>query len=164
MRTNALLLFLVSAFLVGTPGQQINSEDEKAIRQLTVAFYERLARRDASGIAALFTADGDLWDFGGWPSPAVLDTPREPVRMASGRGSIERSLAKRKDWSEVSGPHVQSQSVRLLTPEVAIADTTVSYYGSMIIRQDVHGILVMKKERDGWRIASYRSVGRCSGP
>ncbi len=58
--------------------------------------------------------------------------------------------------SEVTPPHIAVQSIRFLTPEVALVDATSTQFGTMILVRRVPIWLVMKKEASGWKIASMR--------
>jgi hypothetical protein len=52
-------------------------------------------------------------------------------------------------------PHISVQSIRFLTPEVALVDAVSAQIGSTAFRR-VPVWLVMKKEASGWKIASLR--------
>jgi hypothetical protein len=56
----------------------------------------------------------------------------------------------------VTPPHIAIQSIRFLTPEVALVDATSTQFGTMILVRRVPIWLVMKKEITGWKIASLR--------
>ena len=59
-------------------------------------------------------------------------------------------------WSEVTPPYIAIQSIRFLTPEVALVDATSTQFGTMILVRRVPIWLVMKKEGTTWKIASLR--------
>jgi hypothetical protein len=64
-------------------------------------------------------------------------------------------------WSEVfhptnRRPHLAIQSIRFLTPEVALVDAASIQIGSITLMRRVPVWLVMKKEGAGWKIASLR--------
>jgi len=154
MRTHFLFLILASA--ASLPAQQMGPEDEAAIRRLASDFYQKLAAGDTSEVAALFTADGDLWDFRGWLFSAEPGSLLDPVRVHSGRDAIQRGLRKPAAFGELSGPYMQSQKVRLLGPGVALVDSKSNYYGSTVTRVEMYGLMIARKEAEGWRIVSYR--------
>jgi hypothetical protein len=145
-----------------TLAQHTDSEEVRAIGQVIERLYDRLSKHDGTGVASLFADDGDVW---GLTSPGQPSNVRGkgvgPV--ATGRKSIAQALEKPEIWSEVSGPYLRSHIVRFVTPGVVIADTEVRYYGSLIVRQRFHEILILKKVDEGWRIASYRPA-RCGVP
>ena len=60
-------------------------------------------------------------------------------------------------WSEVTRPSMIIQSVRFITPDVALVDAVNTQYGSVILRRRIPVLLVMRKDRE-WRIASLRLV------
>jgi hypothetical protein len=91
----------------------------------------------ANPVSALFTADAD----------SQLDLLTQPAG---------------EPWSEVFHPttgrvrpHLAIQSIRFLTPEVALVDAVNTQIGSTAIWR-VSVWLVMKKEGAGWKIASLR--------
>jgi hypothetical protein len=55
--------------------------------------------------------------------------------------------------SEVTTPRVVIQSVRFITPDVALVDAANTQYGSVVL---VRRVPVMRKEREGWRITAVR--------
>jgi hypothetical protein len=90
----------------------------------------------ANPVSVLFTADAD----------SQLDRLRQPP--ADGI------------WSEVfrptSGrPYIAVQSIRFLTPEVALVDAVSTQIGATTMRRRPVW-LVMKKEGSDWKIASLR--------
>jgi hypothetical protein len=56
--------------------------------------------------------------------------------------------------SEVTPPLIAIQSIRFLTPEIALVDAIGTQFGSAILARRVPVWLVMKKEGDDWKIAS----------
>ena len=59
-------------------------------------------------------------------------------------------------FSEVTIPHLSVQSIRFITKDVALVDATAVQYGSTILVRRAPLLLVMRKEAQGWRIASLR--------
>ncbi len=53
-------------------------------------------------------------------------------------------------------PRIVIQSVRFITPEIALVDAANTQYGSTILVRRVPVLFVMKKEARDWRIASLR--------
>jgi hypothetical protein len=58
--------------------------------------------------------------------------------------------------SEVTTPRVVIQSVRFITPDVALVDAANTQYGSVVLVRRVPVLFVMRKEREGWRITAVR--------
>jgi hypothetical protein len=69
-------------------------------------------------------------------------------------GRVARD-ADRQPWSEVSAPYFTSQSIRFVTPDVAVVDGRISQYGTMVARQ-TPAILVMRREAAGWKVVLLR--------
>jgi len=59
-------------------------------------------------------------------------------------------------WSEVTTPRILIQSIRFITPDVALVDATNTQYGSVILVRRVPVLIVVKKEKQEWRIAALR--------
>ena len=112
-----------------------------AIEKVIAALNEE--RATASG---LFTADAD---------PAeIRELDRLKQRM------LETS---RKPWSEVLAPKILSRRIRFVTPEVAIVDGVIFQYGSALLRSTPL-IFVMRRQPNGWRIASVRLLPASPAP
>ena len=111
-------------------------------RSTIVALNKALAAGDKQALSALFTADSDF---------------RIGRRfVANGPEPIAAALLNRSALSEVSPPRITKESVRLLSPDVALADAEQVRYGSMIIKQSTPVILLLKKTAEGWQILSLR--------
>jgi uncharacterized protein (TIGR02246 family) len=111
------------------------------VSSLLAAMNEALQRSDAGTIAALFSNDGDL-RIGG--------------RVAAGAKTIAERLTDRRPWSEVTPPKIENQSVRLVTPDVAIVDASWVQYGSTVVRRASPVLLVMKKDGERWQVVALR--------
>jgi hypothetical protein len=64
--------------------------------------------------------------------------------------------ASKEPWSEATAPRMAIQSIRFVTPDVALVDAADTQYGSVILARRIPVLLVMKKEGADWRIASLR--------
>ena len=58
-------------------------------------------------------------------------------------------------WSEVTAPRIVSESIRFVTPDVALVDAVIAQYGSLLVSREPV-LLLMKKQATEWRIASVR--------
>ncbi|HEV2448218.1 MAG TPA: hypothetical protein VGS58_19940, partial [Candidatus Sulfopaludibacter sp.] len=58
--------------------------------------------------------------------------------------------------SEVTAPHLAIQSLRFVTPDVALVNAAGTQFGSAIVVRRTPLLLVVKKQPAGWRIASLR--------
>jgi hypothetical protein len=61
-----------------------------------------------------------------------------------------------RPWSEVNQAIFVIQTVRFVNPEVALVDAANSQFGSTILVRRTPVLLVMKKEKGVWKIASLR--------
>jgi hypothetical protein len=84
----------------------------------------------------------------------TADAENEVDRLAS----LDRWLLERSNepWSEVTTPRLVIQSVRFVTPDVALVDAANTHYGSTILARRIPVLFVMKKEGTVWRISSLR--------
>jgi hypothetical protein len=82
------------------------------------------------------------------------------------RGSVLAHDADVGDLSryggqEVSQVYFEVKNVRLLTPEVAVADATGSQFGSLVMKRSGPAVFILKRENGEWRIALLRLSGPC---
>jgi hypothetical protein len=82
------------------------------------------------------------------------DATREVDQLVTLMRRMEQAASQ--PMSEVSPPRLMIQSVRFITLDVAMVDATVSRFGSLTGVQHTPVLFVMKKESEGWRIASIR--------
>jgi len=90
------------------------------------------------------------------PLPVLFtaDAENELNRLASlDQWLLERS---KEPWSEVTAPRLVIQSVRFVTPDVALVDAANTHFGSTILALRIPVLFVMKKEGAVWRISSLR--------
>ena len=121
-------LLLISAFAWA---------DETADRSAIQTVVEALNADSGKPASSLFTADADS------------DLSRLP--------DLDRRLTPADaPWSEVTKPHITLQKIRFVTPEVALVDAANTQFGSTILVRRVPMLLVMRREAEGWRIASLR--------
>ncbi|MGI8743753.1 MAG: hypothetical protein ACR2NN_14485 [Bryobacteraceae bacterium] len=107
--------------------------DGAAIRKLISAFEEGENKHDGQAIARLFLSD----------SP-----DREPVakRIAS-EGGV---------WTEKSPMRFRVDGIRAIHDDVALVDTTATWYQSGLIRGSSQQMLVLVKDHGEWKISAYR--------
>jgi hypothetical protein len=112
--------------------------DRAAIERVIGALNSAQSRPGEKPDSSLFTADADN----------QLD------RLAD----LNRRLfqASKEPWSEATTPRMAIQSIRFVTPDVALVDAANTQYGSVIPARRIPLLLVMKKEGADWRIASLR--------
>ena len=136
-------LFAAPALQAQTPAAA--SKDEAAVRALVEKYVNARDARDESAIAAFFTADADQYTTAG--------------EWRRGRASVVTGTAE----STKQNPGARSipvESVRFITPDVAIVDGPYNIAGSDLRRWTT---IVLKRERDGWRISAIRNMAPTGG-
>jgi uncharacterized protein (TIGR02246 family) len=113
-RVLALLLLALTAGLVAGPGvgQQAKGDpsDKEAIAKNAEAFVETFAKGDATALASFWTEDADV-------------TGATGVHL-KGRAAIEKALKTIFAENKGAQLRIESDSLRFLTPDVAIEDGT----------------------------------------
>jgi hypothetical protein len=88
---------------------------------------------------------------------AQNQTERQALFTADADNDLNRLPASGgQPWSEVSAPILIIQTVRFVSPEVALVDAANSRFGSTVPVQRTPVLLVMRKEQNAWKIASAR--------
>ena len=105
--------------------------DRIAIDRVIAALNESFPAEDVSSQARLFTSDADA---------------REIARLLNLSGR----------WTESSTPRFVTRRARFVTPDVAVVDAAVTQFGSVILMNRTHWLLIMRKEGEAWRIACVR--------
>jgi uncharacterized protein (TIGR02246 family) len=140
--TAAMCCLLVSPVLSGqTPDSR--ARDEAAVRDVVRRYVEARERRQAAEIEALFTADADQYTTAGeW----------RRGRAAIGRGTLQSSAQNPGTRT------IQVQSVRFVTPDVAIADGPYAITSGAADPRRMWTTLVIVREAGGWKIAAIRNI------
>ena len=116
------------------------SSEESRVAAVIHNYVEARNGRDPKAIEALFTADADQYTTGG--------------EWRRGREHVIPGTAR----STNQNPGIRSiaiAAVRFITTDVAIADGTYTIAGSDVRRWTT---IVLKRERDEWRIAAIRNM------
>ncbi len=133
---------LLAAMTYGQVPQ--NNSDDEAIRTLVAKYMEARNGRDPQATRALFISDADqLVSTGEW---------RKGID-ALVRGAMASSQ------KEASKSSITIESIRLIDPDVAIADgryETIS--ASTGASRKMWTTLVVKRVGSGWRIAAIRNM------
>ena len=138
----ALLCFLVSIvpWFAKSPGRN----DEAAIREVVSKYVDARERIDPKAVEELFTSDADqLVSSGEWRKgrDAVVQGTMASSRNSGGRRSVT------------------VESVRFVTPDVAIADGRYELTGlSGGASRSMWTTLVLKRTNKGWRISAIRNM------
>jgi uncharacterized protein (TIGR02246 family) len=136
--------FLVLAFSLPALAQGPVSGDEAAIRAVVQKYVDARDAKDPKAIEALFTADADqLVSDGTWRRG------RDELVL----GMLESS---RKNPAKRS---IRVELVRLLTPDVALADGRYTQKGQVGGKdREMWTTITLKRGPDGWRIAAIRNM------
>ena len=146
-RTAVLCLSLASPALAQSPAVS-PSADEAAVRTVIRSYVNARELRDPAAIEALFTAAADQHTTGGeW----------RRGRAEVVQGTLESS--KRNPGTRT----ITVSSVRFITPDVAIADGPYEIGAGSNVRR-MWTTIVLKRERDAWRIAAIRNAVPTSAP
>jgi uncharacterized protein (TIGR02246 family) len=135
----AFLLFTAAATLHAQAPPQ--TPEPSGITSVIVAINKAIQSRDVSVLAELFSPDGDL---------------HVPGSVLTGQKAIAERLSDRRPWSEVTPPRIENQTVRLITPDVALVDASWVQYGSTIVRRGHSVFLLLKRNGEQWSVVSMR--------
>jgi len=124
--------------------QQARTGDETAVRQVIQRYVEAREARDAKDIEPLLTPDADqLVSDGTWRRGR--DELVKGMLDSSRRNPARRSIAV--------------ESVRMLTPDVALADGRYTQKGRDGGKdREMWTSITLKRGADGWRIAAIRNM------
>lgn len=145
-----LTLSILSFLAVQTaPGQgPAAARDEADIRALVRQYVEARQLEDPAAIAALFTADADQHTTAGeWRRGRAQLVP----------GALASS--KRNPGTRA----IRIESIRFLTPEVAIADGPYEIAAGSEVRR-MWTTLVVVRDAGAWRIAAIRNMVPTGAP
>jgi len=146
-----LLLGLASTFgaLSQQPGAAAEetalSSEERQIRQAVIAFVEEYNAHKAGDVAALFAEDARM----------VFRDGAE----VNGRDAIKQSFEEHFRESPLAAISVVVDSIRLLTPDVAVEEGTTSLFpdGETLTSRGKYSVLHIKKS-GRWLMQSSRTV------
>ena len=143
MRVIVAVVWVVAAASVAAQSEGKLTRDEAAVRDLVQRYVDAREKRDASALAALFTADADQLTTGGeWRKG------REGV-VAGGLASSQRNPGTRS---------ITVQRVRFITPNVAIADGGYSISAADGPPRPMWTTVIATLTPEGWRIAAIRNA------
>ncbi|WP_193215102.1 YybH family protein [Luteolibacter marinus] len=141
---------LVMALLL-SPGLRAEepSPEIAGLESAASKFIQSYNARDAAGIAALFTEDGEMSDLKG-------------EELISGRADIEAHYADVFADEDAPSVAVEVASVRIVAPTLAIEDGTVHYTppgDDEPARSADYTAALLKGDDGEWKIASTRNLG-----
>jgi hypothetical protein len=126
----------------------VSADDTEAIRTALRGFNEAIGKAQPQSLRAFFTSDVDY---------------RDATRIMKGPDALVSLLTNRQVWSERTPPMLQEISVRRTGSSVAFVDAQLVQYGSTIGKLVIPVVLLLEKEPDVWKIASWR-MGSCLTP
>lgn len=120
------------------------------------AFARADERTDRVEIQGIIDALNNYVPDGGQHQVSALFTSDADNQLARLLGLDRGLVPANTPWSELTRPKIALQSIRFITPDVALVDAANSQYGSTILVRRVPLLMVMKRESSGWRVASLR--------
>ena len=133
----AMLLACIPASLSGQSSQPA----EAAIREQVASNAAAINKRDAAGVAALFAPDGDQ---------VIVDGPRVVGRTAI-RDAVQKDLST---WPAARRITLAVTGIRMLTPDIAIVETTATFSEGPV--QSNRGTSVLVRQGGKWVTAALR--------
>lgn len=144
MRINYLFIALWGIVLSGLAMAQNPASFEAGVRDLVKQYVAARESGDAKTISGLFTPDADqLVSSGEW----------RKGRDGVVTGTVASS-AKEKGQTRT----IELQSVRLIAPDVAIADGRYVLSGGASRSRNMWTTIIAKRTPAGWRIAAIRNM------
>jgi uncharacterized protein (TIGR02246 family) len=137
------LVLLICAACVDRINAQVAgaAKDESAVREVVKRYVEAREQREPKAVAALFDSSADqLVSTGEWRKGR--DELVRGMLASSGQNSGKRTI--------------NVESVRFITPEVAIVDGRYEIAGPE--SRKMWTTFVMKHSTDGWRIEAIRNM------
>lgn len=132
-----ILIIVLSCSVFAQP-----AADEAAVRAVVANYVDARERIDPKAVEALFTADADqLVSSGEWRKG--LDAVVKGTMASSKANAGKRTISV--------------ESVRFITPDVAIADGRYELAGQTETRR-MWTTLILKRTGGGWRIAAIRNM------
>ena len=144
MRSLLTIMWCVVFVAPGWAQESAGRADEAAIREVVSKYVDARERIDLKAVEELFTSDADqLVSSGEWRKgrDAVVRGTMESSRSTGGKRAIT------------------VESVRFVTPDVAIADGRYELTGlAGGANRSMWTTLVLKRTEKGWRISAIRNM------
>ncbi len=124
-------------------GGPTTGKDEAAIRGLVQQYVDAREQKDPHAVEALFTGDADqLVSTGEWRKGRAA--------VVKGVMASSQSMAGKRT--------IQVESIRLVAPDIALADGRYEIAGAPGGDRKMWSTFVMSHGPDGWRIAAIRNM------
>ena len=146
MRTALTAAFILAIALSGfAQTSTVTRDDEAAIRRVLQQYDDTRTRGDWKTYGQLFIEDADQ-----------ITSSNE---RRKGRAQIEKLTAELNAGVYKGGKYTSKvETVRLVAPNVAVADATFEISNIRGGSRRGHTTYVLVKSNDGWRIAATRSM------
>jgi uncharacterized protein (TIGR02246 family) len=142
MRTLAIGYVGLFLALGSATAQTVRAADEASIRDVVSRYLAAREKNDAAALGALFTSDADqLTSSGEWR--------KGRDELVKGTLTSSRQNAGTRT--------IMIESVRLLSPDTAIADGRYEITGGPTERR-MRTSFVMIRTKEGWRVAAIRNM------
>jgi uncharacterized protein (TIGR02246 family) len=140
-----IFVVVLTTIALAQTAAPLHADDEAAIRSAAQSFAKAYNAGDAKSIAALFVADGEIQS--------------EEGEVAQGQTAIERVFAEIFQAHPKSQIKVSVQSIRFVTPNVAMEDgtSTVTHPSGQLAERNRYTVVHVKQD-GGWRMASARDL------
>ena len=141
----ALGIAALAFFSLNRPALAQTDADKDALAKNAELFVEAFHKGSATALAALWTADGDITDPSG--------------RNLKGREAIEKSFKALFSQKKGLKLGIQSESLRFVSPEVAIEDGTTQSFSADGAPLNKFRYTIVHAKKDGqWRMCSVRQA------
>ncbi len=132
---------------------------------LLTVFALVLQAQDTAGVKLLLTEINEAYRKSDLPAMAALFAPGGELRYGTRiLGADPEQIAKelqpaRKQWSETTPPYLGDETIRFLSPELALIDVNQIQFGSMLLKRSIPYLLIAKRDGDRWKVLSMRFAG-----
>jgi uncharacterized protein (TIGR02246 family) len=140
-----VMILCLTALSGSAKQSKSDPKESDAIQKQAEAFVEAFHKGDAKAVAAFWTADGDYTDLTG--------------RQIKGREAIEKAFADLFAPAKGLKIRIDSDSLRFVTPEVAIEDGTSEVYPPEGAPPSRARYTIVHVKKDGqWLLSSVREA------